>query len=85
MTLSAPFQPGQVDDAYTDPSAANDSNAIQDTAGNDSQTFLSGKAADGYLRGAQIWLDTNDDGIKDLNTGIVTNANGDFFLPSGLP
>jgi hypothetical protein len=85
LTLTTPFDAGQVDVRYTDPTAGNDAAAIQDTAGNDALTFTSGRAADGYLRGAQIWLDTNGDGVRDLNTGIVTNANGDFFLPAGLP
>ncbi|MFO0292556.1 MAG: SwmB domain-containing protein, partial [Rhodospirillales bacterium] len=42
LTLTTPFDAGQVDVRYTDPTAGNDVAAIQDTAGNDALTFTSG-------------------------------------------
>ncbi len=73
--------------AYNDPTAGNDAAAIQDAAGNDAASFVIGSAtvADGYVRGAQIWVDTNGDGEADFNTGVRTDANGNFFLPVGTP
>lgn len=69
---------------------ANGSNtalAIQDIAGNDAATISvsSGLVADGYVRGAEIWIDTNGDGVKDYDTGETTDVNGNFFLPTGTP
>jgi hypothetical protein len=88
LTLTDPFDasdPVTVD--YTDPTGDNDANAIQDTAGNDavSLSISSGVVADGYIRGAQVWIDTNGDGVQDYNTGVVTDANGNFFLPPNTP
>lgn len=73
--------------AYNDPTAGNDAAAIQDAAGNDAASFVIGSAtvADGYVRGAQIWVDTNGDGKADFNTGVRTDANGNFFLPVDTP
>lgn len=62
--------------------------AIQDASGNDAvaiTSLSSGAVADGYVRGAQIWIDTNDDGVQDYNTGITTDESGNFFLPPGTP
>lgn len=73
---------------YTDPTAGNDVSAIQDAAGNDAVSFTTGVVADGYIRGAQIYIDTNSNGVADageLLTGVVTNANGNFILPAGTP
>lgn len=72
--------------SYTDPSAGNDANAIQDLAGNDASSVViaTGIVADGYVSGAQIYIDTNGNGVADaseLLTGVVTDANGLFFLP----
>jgi hypothetical protein len=67
-------------------------NAIQDTAGNDAAVLAtqsvdvpSGSVADGYIRDAHIYIDTNGDGSGDHDTGITTNASGNFFLPPGTP
>ena len=68
--------------SYSDPSGLDDANAIQDAFGNDATGFAQGKLADGYIKGAQIWLDTNGDGTADLDLGITTDAQGNFFLPS---
>jgi hypothetical protein len=42
-------------------------------------------AADGYLRGATVWIDTNHDGEKDFNTGITTDTQGNFSLDADTP
>jgi len=71
---------------YADSDATDNNDEIQDAAGNDALGFTDNTAvliaADGYMRGAQVWLDTDNDGDKDLNTGITTNADGSFALPS---
>lgn len=88
LHLSNPFASGQISIAYSDPSAGNDANAIQDLAGNDAQSFITGTVADGYISGAQIYIDVNENGIPDpdeLLAGITTDANGNFFLPSNAP
>lgn len=71
---------------YTDPSAGNDPNAIQDLAGNDAASVVitTGIVADGYVRGAQIYIDANGNGVAEAGErleGVVTDANGNFFLP----
>lgn len=73
---------------YTDPTAGNDINAIQDISGNDAISLValgSGVVADGYVRGAQLWIDTNSDGKADYNTGVKTDESGNFFLPPSTP
>lgn len=85
LTLGSKFEAGQVDVNYTDPSTADDENALQDVAGNDATSFYSGQVVDGYIRGAAIWIDTDGDGVKDVDTGVVTNADGNFFLPADTP
>ena len=88
LTLTRNIEAGHISVAYTDPTASNDTNAIQDTAGNDAVTFLQGKLADGYIRGAQIYIDTNKNGVADTSealAGVVTDTDGNFFLPSTAP
>ena len=74
---------------YTDPSAANDSSALQDAAGNDIANFTttSFSVIDGYVRNAKIYIDTNGNGIAEDSefTGVVTDENGSFFLPTNRP
>lgn len=75
--------------SYTDPSSGNDPSAIQDVAGNDAATVVisTGIVADGYVRGAQIYIDTNGNGVADASErveGAVTDANGNFFLPNNV-
>lgn len=41
--------------------------------------------ADGYVSGAAIWIDTNNDGVEDYNTGILTDAQGNFSLDADVP
>ena len=48
---------------------------------------LSGKLADGYIRGAQIYIDANGDGIaqnSEILVGVTTDAFGNFTLPAGV-
>ena len=88
LTLTNAFTAGAVSLTYTDPSAADDADAAQDIAGNDAASVIQGTLADGYIRGAQIYIDTNMDGVADASemlVGVVTDANGNFFLPSSAP
>jgi len=48
--------------------------------------------SDGYVSGAQIYIDVNNDGVADTSatsnevlTGVFTDANGDFLLPASAP
>ncbi len=88
LHLSNSFVSGQISISYLDASSANDVNTIQDIAGNDAQSFVTGTVADGYISGAQIYIDVNGNGIPDVSellAGVVTDANGNFFLPSNAP
>jgi hypothetical protein len=87
LTLTNPFSAGALTIGYTDPTTGNDVNAIQDISGNDASGFLQGIVADGYISGAEIFLDINGNGIADVgeSTGIFTQEDGSFFLPSTLP
>ena len=76
---------------YTDPSAGNDAVAIQNSSGNDtsslSKTLAVGVVADGYIRGATVFIDTNGDGIYTAGVDVVlgaTDANGAFMIPNGV-
>ena len=85
VTLTVtPFAPGSITVAYADPTAGDDVNAIQDLAGNDAAGFASGVVADGYVRGATVYIDTDDDGTGDVLVG-TTDASGNFFIPAGTP
>jgi hypothetical protein len=58
--------------------------AVQDAAGNDAGSFsLSlGVVADGFVRGARIFVETVVAGqVVRTDTGVVTDAEGNFFLP----
>jgi len=89
LTLTTAVPTGSaVQVTYTDLTTGNDASAIQDAAGNDALGFTTGVAADGYIRGAQIYIDTNNNGAADAGealAGVVTNANGNFILPAGTP
>jgi hypothetical protein len=85
LTLTDPIGSGTTAVTYNDPSAADDAVALQDAAGNDTATFsLSlGVVADGYIRGAQIFVETVSNGQVTLtDTGVVTDAQGNFFIPA---
>jgi Bacterial Ig-like domain/Putative flagellar system-associated repeat len=87
LTLANAFAPGVVTVAYNDPTAGNDTNALQDLAGNDASSFISGVLADGYVRGASVYIDTNGSGTVDAGDFYVgvTDAFGNFFIPSNAP
>ncbi|MFH0710710.1 MAG: Ig-like domain-containing protein [Pseudomonadota bacterium] len=85
LTLTSAFSAG---DAVVISYNGSGVNAIQDASGNDAvaiASLSSGAVADGYVRGAQIWIDTNHDGVQDYNTGLTTDESGNFFLPPGTP
>jgi hypothetical protein len=41
---------------------------------------VSGVAVKGYLEGSTVWIDLNNDGVKDANETTVTDANGSYEL-----
>ena len=86
LTLASPVASGaQIELTYTDASG-DQTNTIQDLAGNDAAGFSRSVAADGYIRDAQIYLDANGNGKADpteLLAGVVTDSAGNFFIPSG--
>lgn len=67
---------------YTPPA----SGALRDLRGNTVASFMQGIVADGYIRGAKIYIDANNDGIAQDGefTGISTRLDGSFVLPAGL-
>jgi uncharacterized repeat protein (TIGR02059 family) len=79
LTLDHPYS-SLTGIAYTD-AVGDNLNAIQDQAGNDATSFTQGVVADGYVRGAEIWIDANGDGTPDVDTSVATDTNGDFVLP----
>jgi hypothetical protein len=94
LTLAGPNIPlgASVTVAYTD--QAGDGAGTQDLAGNEaaSGTFI--KIADGYVRGAMIYIDTNGNGVADAQASGSTpadyfagetDAQGNFFLPDSAP
>ncbi len=89
LTLSAPIVTGTAFTiTYTDVSGADDLAGIQDLAGNDAISFSSGVVADGYVRGATVYIDVDGNGevdpLIDFALG-TTDANGNFFIPAGAP
>ena len=84
LKLAQAFTAGPVNVRYQDPSAGDDAGALQDLSGNDAPSFLRGIVADGYVRGAEIFLDTNRNGRADAgeSTGVFTAADGSFLLPA---
>ena len=46
------------------------------------------KVSDGYISGAQIYIDQDGDGVANAGealAGVITDAEGDFLLPSNAP
>lgn len=87
LTLADPFSKGMVSVTYTAPTA-NGSTPLQDIAGNHANSFTSGMVADGYVRGATVYVDSNHNGLVDVGTDFLvgqTDANGNFFLPTDAP
>lgn len=67
---------------YDAPSGAG---GIVDRAGNPLADYSTGVVADGYIRGGQLYVDRNRDGVAQASErleGVVTDANGQFFLPA---
>ena len=85
LTLTNVFADGtRVDLSYTDPTSGNDAKAIQDAAGNDALGFSNLPVADGYVRGASVYADANNNGKADAGELLgTTDAGGNFFLPAG--
>jgi uncharacterized membrane protein YgcG len=65
---------------YTPGSLA--SQRLQDLRGNATESFTRRIVADGYIRGAMIYLDANRDGIAQDSeyTGVTTGLDGSFVL-----
>ena len=88
LTLTNAFSAGAVSVVYTDPSTGNDTAAIQDLAGNDAASFTNTVVADGYIRGATVYIDVNQNGVIDVGTDYLvgtTDANGNVLIPGGAP
>ncbi len=89
LSFSTALGAGDMSFTYTDPdSTTNNQNVIQSVAGNDITGFTLGVVADGYVSGAQIYIDTNANGLADSNelqAGVVTSAKGAFLLPRTAP
>ena len=91
LTLTDAFAVGNaITVSYADLTTGNDLLVIQDAAGNDTADFsvTSGVAADGYVRGASVYIDKNNNGVADPATDYfvgTTDASGNFFIPSGAP
>lgn len=89
LTLSGSIASGSAFTlTYTDATAGDDVAGIQDLAGNDAISFSSGVVADGYVRGATVYIDVDGNGqvdpLVDFSLG-VTDASGNFFIPAGAP
>jgi hypothetical protein len=83
LTLGGDLVAGPVQIVYT-PGAGNN---VTDVAGNESAGFTQLVVSDGYIRGASIYLDANNDGIaqtEELIEGATTDANGQVILPDDI-
>jgi len=88
LTLTNAFAAGAVSVAYTDPTTGNDTAAIQDLAGNDAASFTNTVVADGYIRGATVYIDVNKNGAIDVGTDYLvgtTDENGNILIPGSAP
>ena len=76
------LQQGSFTLRYDDPGLGDETNALQDSHGNDASNLLRGFVADGYLYGASIFIDTNENGIAEAqeDTGLRTGVDGSFQL-----
>jgi hypothetical protein len=88
LTMKDPIpKSGAVSVAYKDPTNADDAAAIQDAAGNDAQGFANVVVADGYIRGAQVYIDTNNNSRIDVGVDAYvgeTDRNGNILIPGNL-
>jgi len=88
LTMQDAFKPGAVSVKYSDMTAGDDDQALQDVAGNDAAGFSSGIVADGFVRGATVYIDTNSDGVAEAGVDYlvgITDATGNFFMASDAP
>ena len=56
---------------------------LQDLAGNLAPNFSQIVVSDGYIRGAEVYVDADGDGIADANElleGVTSNSNGEIVL-----
>lgn len=87
LQLNTDVQPGdQVVVKYIDQNGDLD-NSIQNDDGLLASAFFQGIVIDGYISGAQIYLDQNGDGIpnqSELVAGVTTNDQGIFLLDESL-
>ncbi|WP_350296404.1 Ig-like domain-containing protein [Limnohabitans sp. Rim8] len=88
LTMTNPIPTsGAVSVAYQDPTNADDVAAIQDAVGNDAASFANVVVADGYIRGANVYIDTNNNGRIDVGADTfvgVTDKNGNILIPGNL-
>ncbi|MDG0979998.1 MAG: cadherin domain-containing protein, partial [Halieaceae bacterium] len=83
LTLGGDLVAGPVQVVYT-PGTGNN---VTDVAGNESAGFTQLVVSDGYIRGASIYLDANNDGIAqagELIEGATTDAKGQVILPDDI-
>ena len=89
LTFNEALGAGELSVSYTDPdTSSNNQNVVQSVNGNDADGFTLGVVADGYVSGAQIYIDTNANGMADpseLQAGVVTSSKGTFLLPRTAP
>jgi hypothetical protein len=88
LTLTNAFVAGAVSVAYTDPTPDNDTGAVQDVTGNDAESFANIVVADGYIRGATVYIDVNKNGAIDIGTDYLvgtTDENGNILIPGNAP
>jgi uncharacterized repeat protein (TIGR02059 family) len=85
LDLDTALVSGSLTMTYTDPTAGDDVTAIQNLQGTDAVSFLRGIVIDGYIRGAQLYRDSNGDGVAQESeklVGVVTGEDGSFILPN---
>ena len=77
---------GAVSVVYRDPTTGDDPAAIQDAAGNDAGGFTTAVVADGYIRGAKVYIDNNNNGVVDAADTLIgtTDKNGNIVIPDKL-
>ena len=88
VTLSQALPEGDLRFEYTDPTGFQNGVIRADSNGNDAAGFIVGTVADGYIQGAQVYIDTDADGLADageIRQGVTTSAKGSFLLSSSAP
>ncbi|OYU11517.1 MAG: hypothetical protein CFE38_11490 [Comamonadaceae bacterium PBBC1] len=88
VTLSAPLPEGDLRFEYKDPAGYQNGAIRAASNNNDAAGFILGTVADGYIQGAQVYIDTDADGLADageIRQGVTTSAKGSFLLPTSAP